>query len=175
MIYIETERLILREFVEEDAKDLFQLDSDPLVHKYLGNKPVKHIVDSENYIQTCKAQYIRNGICRLAVIIKETDTFIGWSGLRFYENETFNNHTHFYDVGYRLMPNYWGKGYATESGIASVNYGFETLKLKTIYGITKWDNVASHHALLKIGLKHLENFYYEKEQLKLRWYSINNN
>ncbi len=48
------------------------------------------------------------------------------------------------------------------------------MKLKTIYGITEIDNQASHNALLKIGLQHIENFNYEKENLTLRWYEISN-
>lgn len=175
MIRIETERLILREFIDSDVDGLFELDSNPIVHKYLGNKPVKSKDESCKYIQDCKPKYKKHGICRLAVIEKASGNFIGWSGLRFIDDYTFNNHTNFYDVGYRLIPKYWGKGYATESGIASVNYGFNTLKLDTIYGITELGNEASHKALLKIGLDYLEDFYYPKEQLKLRWYSIKNN
>ncbi|WP_452602875.1 GNAT family N-acetyltransferase [Pontimicrobium sp. MEBiC06410] len=175
MIRIETERLILREFIDSDVDGLFELDSNPIVHRYLGNNPVKSKDESYKYIQDCKPKYKKHGICRLAVIEKASGNFIGWSGLRFIDDYTFNNHTNFYDVGYRLIPKYWGKGYATESGIASVNYGFNTLKLDTIYGITELGNEASHKALLKIGLDYLEDFYYPKEQLKLRWYSIKNN
>jgi len=174
MIRIETERLILREFIDSDVDGLFELDSNPIVHKYLGNNPVKNKDESYKYIQDCKLKYKAHGMCRLAVIEKKTGNFIGWSGLRFIDDYVFNKHTNFYDVGYRLIPKYWGKGYATESGIASVNYGFKTLNLDTIYGITEIGNEASHKALLKIGLDYIEDFNYEKEQLKLRWYSIKN-
>lgn len=174
MIRIETERLILREFLDSDVNSLFELDSDPLVHKYLGNKPIKDKNECVNYIKHCKEQYKTKGICRLALIEKETNSFIGWSGLRFYEKEVFNNRTHFYDVGYRLIPKYWGKGYATESGKASVDYAFNVMQLETIYGITEMGNEASHNSLLKIGLDYIEDFYYEKEELMLRWYSIKN-
>lgn len=173
-IYIETERLILREFIDEDVDSLFELDSNPIVHKYLGKNPVKNKAESLKYIQDCKLKYNNHGICRLATIEKKSNAFIGWSGLRFINDYNFNNHTNFYDVGYRLIPKYWNKGYATESGIASVKYGFETLKLDTIYGITEIENQQSHKALLKIGLTYIEDFYYEKQHQKLRWYSIEN-
>lgn len=174
-IYIETERLILREFEDRDTDALFTLDSDALVHKYLGNKPVKKREESFKYIQDCKIKYTLHGMCRLAVIIKKTNTFIGWSGLRFIKDFEFNNHINFYDVGYRLMPQFWNKGFATESGKASVNYGFNTLNLDTIYGITEIGNNASHNALLKIGLTHIENFTYLEDKTILRWYKIENN
>lgn len=173
-IYIETKRLILREFKKEDTDGLFEMDSNPLVHKYLGNKPVKTKAESLKYIEDCQQKYIAHHMCRLAVIEKESGNFIGWSGLRFIDDYDFNNHTCYYDVGYRFIPRYWNKGYATESGIATIKYGFETLKLDAIYGITEIENEASHKALLKIGLHYIEDFFYEKESITLRWYKINN-
>lgn len=173
-IYIETERLIIREFEDLDVDGLFELDSNPIVHKYLGNKPIKVKAESAKYIQDCKLKYVTHGMCRLAVIEKQTGDFIGWSGLRFIDDYVFNNYTNFYDVGYRLIPKYWNKGYATESGKASINYGFNTLKLNAIYGITETENIASHKALLKIGLNYIEDFHYEKENSTLRWYAIKN-
>lgn len=173
-IYIETKRLILREFIETDVINLFKLDSNPIVHKYLGNNPAKNEEECFKYIQDCIKRYKTDGICRLALIEKETNTFIGWSGLRFIDNYTFNNHTNFYDVGYRLMPEFWNKGYATESGKAAVKYGFETMKLKSIYGLTHIKNEASHQALLKIGLNFIEDFYYKKDDIQVRWYKIEN-
>jgi len=139
----------------------------------LGNKPIKDISESKKYIEDCLPKYISHGICRLAVIEKQSKAFIGWSGLRFIDNYKFNDMTNFYDVGYRLMPKYWGKGYATEAGKASVGFGFNSLNLKTIYGITEIDNIASHKALLKIGLNYIEDFKYKNEEI-LRWYSIKN-
>ena len=172
-IYAETERLILREITNEDIYAMFELDSNPDVHKYLGNRPVKTIEASEKLIDAIKLQYSERGIGRWAVINKQTNEFMGWSGLRLYnENESFNGYTNFYDVGYRFIPKFWGKGYATESGKAAIAYAFTTLKLKTVYGITDIDNAASHKALLKIGLTYIEDFYYEKENLMLRWYKI---
>lgn len=139
----------------------------------MGNKPVKDIADSEKYIEDCLTKYISHGVCRLAVIEKKSEAFIGWSGLRFIDDYTFNGKTNFYDVGYRLMPKYWGKGYATEAGKASVDFGFNTLNLKNIYGITELGNIASHKALLNIGLSYVEDFKYKNEEI-LRWYSIKN-
>ncbi|AUC74860.1 GNAT family N-acetyltransferase [Olleya sp. Bg11-27] len=173
-IYIETERLLLREFEVQDVDGLFTLDSNPLVHKYLGNKPVTNKAQCLGYITTCKQKYKAHGICRLAVIEKQSGDFIGWSGLRLIDDYTFNNRTNFYDVGYRFIPKYWNKGYATESGKAAVNYGFETLKLDTIFGLTEIKNEASHNALLKIGLDYIEDFYYPEEAVQLRWYAIKN-
>ena len=173
-IFAETERLILREIVQTDLEAMFDLDSDPEVHKYLGNKPVKNIEESQKYIDSLQQQYIERGIGRWAVIHKETQEFMGWSGLRLNTEEPMNGFTNYYDVGYRLMKRFWGKGYATESGKAAIHYAFDTMKLKAVYGITEMENKASHNALLKIGLHYVEDFYYKKEDLTLRWYKVSN-
>lgn len=90
-IFAETERLILREILPSDIDGMFELDSDPEVHKYLGNKPVttrEQISDAINFI---RQQYIDNGIGRWAIIDKKTNDFIGWTGLKFV-TELTNNH-----------------------------------------------------------------------------------
>lgn len=172
--HIETKRLLLRELRDSDLEQMFLLDSNPLVHKYLGNTPYTDKSQSQKYIDDVKEDYERYGISRLAVEEKETGQFIGWSGLRFYPKEhEYNGNYNFFDVGYRLLPQFWGKGYATESGLASLEYGFTKLKLDTIYGITEKDNEASHKVLLKIGLTYAEDFYDKKLNKQLRWYHIN--
>jgi len=167
-IFVETKRLILRELVPADAEGMFELDSDPVVHQYLGNKPVTNIQQSRDVITMIRQQYTDLGIGRWAVIEKETGNFIGWSGLKLMTT-TVNNHSNFYDVGYRLIRRYWNKGYATESAMAALNYGFDQIKLKTIYGMANIDNAASNHILQKIGLNFIESFDYDG--IAHNWYS----
>jgi len=171
-IHIETDRLIIRALTENDLDDMFILDSDPEVHKYLGNKPITHKEEALKYIKDVNKQYKERGIGRWAVELKETGDFIGWTGLRLYTDYTFNNLTNFHDIGYRLRREFWGKGYATEASIACLQYAWNVLKLDKVYGITEKGNEGSHRVLLKIGLTYLEDFYYEPEDMMLRWYSI---
>jgi len=169
--YIETERLILRNILPTDVDGMFELDSDSEVHRYLGNKPFKSKSQSEEVINNTIKQYEEFGIGRWAMVDKQTNEFMGWSGLKL-NTVTLNGYTNFFDVGYRIIRRFWGNGYATESSIAALDYGFNTLKLDTIYGITEIGNQASHHVLLKIGLNYIEDFYDDKTKLKLRWYNI---
>lgn len=166
---IETERLILRDLLLTDEAALFEMDSNKEVHKYLGNKPSTSILQSREMIQNIRQQYADNGIGRWAVIEKETGKFIGWSGLKFKEFE--NNHINFYDVGYRLHPKYWGKGYATESAKAALEYGFSTMNLNEIIGIANIENKASRGALEKCGLTFVEKFMWEKD-IQCDWLKI---
>ncbi len=170
--YIETERLILRELRLTDLEGMFELDSNPEVHKYLGNKPVKTINESHEILRSVINQYRERGIGRWAVIEKASGDFIGWSGLRLNTEYNMNGFTKYYDIGYRLIPRYWGKGYATESSKFAVSYAFNILKLSELYATTEIGNAASHNTLLKIGLNYVEDFYFKQEKLNLRWYKI---
>lgn len=157
---IETERLILREFIATDDGVMFELDSSPEVHKYLGGNTISRIEQAQEVIEMIRKQYVENGIGRWAVIEKQTGSFVGWSGLKFIK-EFENNHINFYDVGYRLMPKYWGKGYATESAKAALKYGFETLGATEIFGSAHIENTKSRRALEKCGLTFIEKFYWK--------------
>jgi ribosomal-protein-alanine N-acetyltransferase len=171
-VFAETERLILREIVPQDVNNFFELDSNPNVHKYLGSEETKTIQDTEKMIEYIRQQYIENGIGRWAMIEKETGNFVGWTGLKLMKM-TLNNHTNFYDVGYRLIEKYWGKGYATESAKASIKYGFEVMNLNEIIGITHTENKASIRALEKCGLKIINQFTWEEwGNLTCNWLSL---
>jgi RimJ/RimL family protein N-acetyltransferase len=126
---IQTDRLLLRDIREEDAQAMFEMDRDPDVHRYLGNKPVTKIGEVEEVIRYIQQQYKDHGIGRWAVIERATGNFIGWSGLKFMTEE-FNGQNNFYDLGYRFIKKYWGLGYATETALASLEFGFQTMHLK---------------------------------------------
>jgi RimJ/RimL family protein N-acetyltransferase len=171
-IFAETERLILRELLPTDIEGMFELDSNPIVHKYLGNKPVKTKEEAEKAIQFIREQYKERGVGRWAVIEKSSGDFMGWSGLKLNtgEKESLNGKQDFYDIGYRFIPRYWGKGYATESAKAALDYGFKVKQYETITGIALLDNISSNKVLQKIGLNHIEDFIYE--ETKASWYEL---
>ena len=168
-IFAETERLILRELLEEDEEALFELDSDPEVHRYLGNHPVQTMEQIRLVIAFIRQQYEDNGIGRWAVVEKSSGKFIGWSGLKFFRDEV-NGHQDFYELGYRFMKKHWGKGFATEAAKASVQYGFKELKLNEVFAMTDVNNTASKHVLDKTGFSHLTTFSFNNEPTD--WYRI---
>ena len=162
-IFIETERLILRALKNKDANGMFELDSDPLVHQFLGNNPVFSLDQSIADISFIQAQYMENGIGRWAVIEKDSNQFIGWCGLKLIK-ETNNNHSNYYDIGYRFIRRFWGKGYATESAQAVIDYGFKELNLQQIIGIADIENTGSIKVLEKLGLKKINTFEYQGKE-----------
>lgn len=165
--FIETNRFILREIIESDAQDFFELDSNPEVHKYLGNNPVTTIEQSLNAIKGIRKQYVENGIGRWAVVDKVTGELVGWSGLKYEEGIRAYG---YYDLGYRLKEQHWGKGIATETAKASLKYGFENLGYNQISAAAHVENIGSNAVLKKVGFKLLEQFNFDNEDHN--WYSI---
>ena len=168
--YIETKRLLLRELFPSDDQKMFELDSNPEVHRYLGKNPVTDVEEVRIAIANIRQQYIDNGVGRWAVILKETNEFIGWSGLKLEKN--VNGHEQFYDLGYRFIQEYWGKGYATESAKAFLDYGFNRLNLETINAWADSGNKGSRNVLEKLGFIYVNAFEYEGEEEV--WYEIKN-
>jgi len=169
---LETERLILREIEESDLNEMYSLDSNEEVQKYIGNQPISGMDEAYRRIINVKEQYSLYGIGRWAVELKSSKKFIGWSGLKLY-TESMNGHRGFYELGYRFLPEYWGYSYATEAANALINYGFSSLNLPTIYAITHFDNIKSQRVLEKVGFVYVETFQHEGELTK--WYKIDKN
>jgi len=170
--YLETDRLILRNLSANDLEGLFQLDSDPLVHKYLGNKPISTKREALHNLECILSQYKERGIGRFAVIEKSSGDFIGWSGLKLNagEKEELNGQRDFIDIGYRFTPKYWGKGYAFESATACLKFGFEQMNYPIIVGAAEVDNIASNKVLSKIGLNFVNRFHYT--DIPCHWYEL---
>jgi [ribosomal protein S5]-alanine N-acetyltransferase len=162
-----TERLILRPLSMDDLEGMFELDSNTEVVKYVGTPPLKSKAESKAVIEFIQRQYEELGVGRLAVLLKDTEEFIGWAGLKLFTAE-MNGHQHFFDVGYRFIPSYWGKGYATEACKASIRLGFEVYKAEKICAIAMKKNIASHNVLIKSGLKFINEF--EMEGDAINWY-----
>jgi [ribosomal protein S5]-alanine N-acetyltransferase len=154
---IETERLILRKVETTDYHNFYVLDSNPNVHTHLGKKHITDINQAKINVHNLLQQYTNYGVGRFVIIEKVTGSFVGWCGLKLV-TETRNNHINFYDIGYRLVEQHWGKGFATEASIACVKYAFEQLKLSNIYAICELENKASRNILEKIGMQCIEMF-----------------
>lgn len=142
---IETKRLILREFSTEDAQFMYNLNLDPEVVKYTGDPPFSSIYESRNFLENY-SDYRKNGFGRWVVCLKGTDEPIGWCGLKLNEENVV-------DLGFRFFKKHWGKGYATESAKACLDYGFQTLNLSEIIGRAATENGASVRVLEKLGME----------------------
>lgn len=166
----ESERFYMRCITLDDVQDFYEIDSDPEVHKFLGNEPVDSVEKSEVMVKDVLKQYEVFGIGRSAIIDKSNGDFIGWTGIK-WETDPINDKKGYHDLGYRLKRKHWGKGIATETALASLEYGFNDLKLDVINGAAVNDHVVSNHILKKVGLKFVEQFYYHGDEL-CNWYEL---
>ena len=147
-VILETDRLLLSEYVEEDAEAFFKLNSDPEVLRVVPDKALLNVEQARQLlIDHPIADYRKHGFGRGACILKSTGEQIGFAGLKYLEElgEV--------DVAYRLMPTHWGLGLATEAALASVRFGFADLGLKRIIALVMPENIAPVRVLEKTGLR----------------------
>ncbi len=146
--WLETLRLSLREFVPDDSEDLFRLNSDPRVMRFVGDG---RVVSRERHAQIMRRvlgyprHYADLGFWYTTR--RDTGAFVGWFALK-YAGKSPD-----IEVGYVLAPEAWGQGYATEGASALVQFGFEDLDLDHIIGVTYPKNFASQQVLQKAGLE----------------------
>ena len=172
-LILESQRLIYRPFELSDAQALFEMDSNPNVHKYLWQKPTLDIDESIQIIEMLHKQYKENGIGRFATILKETGEFIGWTGIKFVNDHIENGNTNFFDYGYRLNEKHWNKGYASEATKIWLDYAFNEMNINEMNAYTHSENGASNHILSKSGFQFIED-YPDKDDIIWKWWQLEN-
>ncbi|HWR32785.1 MAG TPA: GNAT family N-acetyltransferase [Chitinophagaceae bacterium] len=145
-IIIETKRLLLRTFTEDDATLIYHLNLDPDVIRYTLD-PIRNLNHAGEVLEkVILPQYALYNFGRWAVHLKQDLAFIGWCGLK---NRPELNEI---DLGYRFLKSSWGKGYANEAASACIKYGFKKLNLSRIVGRALPGNLASINVLAKCGM-----------------------
>lgn len=169
-IQLETTRIILREFMLNDLDDFHSLETNESVIKYLTNYPQRTLEESKELLNLVIAQYSNFKTGRLAMIDKATHGFVGWCGIKFnkHKRHTYEN---FYDLGYRIHPNFWGYGLATEASVACLNYGLNELGLLKINAIVNTQNTQSLKVISKVGFDYKESFL--EDETEKHWYEVN--
>lgn len=157
IVYLETKRMILREFTENDVDHLVDLDSDPEVTRYInGGKPTARAYIDQTVMPKILAYYQKeSGFGIWAAMDKKDHAFMGWFLLR----PNLSN-TDEIELGYRFKRIYWGQGFATEGSEALVEKGFESLGIDVLMAAADPANGASRRVMEKVGLR------YEKDELE---------
>ncbi|HXA47751.1 MAG TPA: GNAT family N-acetyltransferase [Burkholderiaceae bacterium] len=164
---LQTERLILRPFTEDDAEEYFPLASHPDVLRYTGESPKKSVAEVRQLLLDRPIRhYAVHGYSRMACIEKSSGRLIGFSGLK-YVDELKD-----VDIGYRFVPDCWGKGYATESARFLMQEGIREFKFKRIIGMAEPENVGSTNVLKKLGLKFERHFTMDGDPTELALYAL---
>lgn len=152
---VETERLELRLWQESDLDNMIRLCGNEEVMKFfpstLNSEKSKELLDI----------FIRHqndhGFVYFATELKENQAFIGFIGIKW---QTYKSHfTPCIDIGWRLMPETWGKGYATEGAKACLDYAFNKLEdIEKIYAVCPILNKGSEKVMQRIGMSKVDEF-----------------
>ncbi|KAA3632307.1 MAG: N-acetyltransferase [Bacteroidetes bacterium] len=149
-----TERLELREFSLNDVEGFFEMNADPVVIRFTGDRAFIDQKETEQFIQAYD-QYEKYGYGRWSVYLKGTEDYLGFCGLKYSPEKQET------DIGFRLMRKFWNKGFATEAAIACLDAGFQKYGLEKIVGRAMVDNQASIRVLEKLGMS--KAFEYTEE------------
>src|SRR5512140_1368238 len=124
MPVLETPRLLLRPLTGDDVPALYALTTIPEIIRYVGNVPAASLEEARTILETgALRDYAVHGYGRHAIVWKESGAVIGFHGLKLVDEigET--------ELGYRLLPAYWGKGLATEAGRVLVEHAWRNVGL----------------------------------------------
>jgi RimJ/RimL family protein N-acetyltransferase len=146
-ILLETDRLVLRRFTEDDVDHLYDLNGDPDVMWFLnGGEPTPREEVRDRIIPFFLGFYQQfDGLGFWAAEAKATGDFLGWFHLRPAEDGSV-------DLGYRLRKTAWNKGYATEGSRALIRKSFTDLGVPRVVAHTMTVNQASRRVMEKSGL-----------------------
>jgi [ribosomal protein S5]-alanine N-acetyltransferase len=147
-IVCETSRLILRQFTRDDLGPLAALHQDAEVTRFLGG--VKTPEQTREKLEEWLTQYERYGFSKWAVVLRDSEEFIGRCGLSLEQIDGVD----VWELGWTLARPYWGKGYATEAAQAAMKYSFRVLGHKRLVSLIRLGNVASVRVAEKIGMNY---------------------
>jgi ribosomal-protein-alanine N-acetyltransferase len=162
VIALETGRLLLREFTEDDAAFVLRLVNEPAFLRYIGDRGVRTLDDARRYIADGPVtSYANYGHGLMRVVRKADGVEIGMCGVL--KRDTLPDP----DIGFSFFPEFWSQGYALESARGVLRHARETLRLGRILAITTTDNEPSMRLLGKLGFRFEGMVSLGSEELRL--------
>ncbi len=146
MFIAETKRLLLREFNSDDTPALAKILCDPSVMKFSSNGVLTE-ANTATFIEWCESAYKEHGFGQWALLDKSSCSLIGFCGLSHANVDGVDE----IELAYRLAPDYWGKGLASEAVGKVLEYGFSTCNIEWVIGIVSCIHQPSIRVLEKAG------------------------
>lgn len=154
MIYFEKDRLIFRDWAEQDLPVFQKMNRDPEVMEYFPN--ILSDDETRAFYSRIQDEFANCGYGLYAVETKLDGKFIGFVG---FHKATFDaDFTPCIEIGWRLSRESWGKGYATEGARACLDYGIRRFGFSKVYSFTARVNLRSENVMRKIGMKKVAEF-----------------
>jgi RimJ/RimL family protein N-acetyltransferase len=155
-VFLETDRLVLRRFTGDDLELLVELDSDPEVKRYIDDGAPVDRQELAAMLAWWLGYYERyEGYGFWAAVEKASGAFVGWFHLRPGEGAGPREP----ELGYRLLREAWGRGYATEGSKALIDKAFAELGAERVYASTMVVNTGSWRVMEKVGLRYVRTFH----------------
>lgn len=153
---LETPRLRLRQLRHDDAPALIELFSSPKVLQFLAQPPMDTHEKAIGLIDWFNGEFDKHEGIQWATTLPHQDQLIGTLGSYGWDHDH-----HYLDIGYHLLPPYWGQGYTTEACKAMIAWSFEHMDLHRIQADCTDGHIASERVLMKCGFK-LEGIWRQK-------------
>lgn len=171
MPIIETERLILRKLTIEDAADMFEYASEPLVSQFVPWEVHKSIEDSREFLRFILNGYEKNNKLTWAIELKSEQKMIGTMDFVKWTDKHYRA-----EIAYVLSHHYWGKGFTHEAARALTEFGFDKMGLNKVEASIVPDNFQSQRVLEKLGMTRegvaRQHFLMKGELIDLAAYSV---
>ncbi len=160
MTIFTTSHFIIRQFTKADFEDFYALNSNTDVLRYI--RPVKNKEACIAFLNDQLQDYIAEpAMGRWFVAEKDTNRLIGTFSILYMQGDVD------YHIGYALMPQEWGKGYATELLNEGIQYFLGNFNTSRLFAITQPENIASEKVLVKTGFRLCGNITNESGLLNL--------
>lgn len=167
-----TERLVLRGWQESDFAPYARMCAMPEVMRWIGSGQPQSEAEAHKAIETFTSEHHKNGFGLMAVEVRDTSELIGFCGLSI---PTFLPEIlPAVEIGWRLAPEAWGKGYATEAARSTMTRGFDDLKLERIVSICHIKNAASENIMKKLGMHFDRETITASSKVDVRVYALEN-
>lgn len=168
---LETDRLILRGFTENDISDIFEYASIPEVTKFLPWQTHKTNNDPIDFLKMSKEMFEKQDNIDFAIELKSEKKVIGGITIR-----KWNDENRCADVGYVLSPKYWNKGIMTEAIKRMIQFGFDELDANRVEAHCDENNFGSYRAMEKAGMKYegtlRKKVFMKGKFVNMKFYSI---
>ncbi len=145
-----TDRLQIRKYTMDDLQFYASLWGNEKVMRYIGNGTLKTYMQCKKSLEEWVIPSYKNGLGLFVLIEKETGIRIGHAGLVKQQIDGKEE----IEIGYWLLPRYWGKGYAKEAAAAFRDYGFQALRMNKLISLINPDHPASIFVARKTGLSY---------------------
>lgn len=151
MISLKTDRLIIRNWLPRDADLFFRINSDPQVMAFFPFR--RDRAASDKMMEEVREKIDRKGYGFMAVESRQSGACLGFVGLQEADVEPALP-AHTFEIGWRLAPEFWGKGYASEAAKEILRFGFQELQKEEIVSFAVWNNDRSTAVMRRLGMRH---------------------